>query len=66
MPEPDRARLRAIRRGEVDLDEVLAELASVEARLVDRQDSPAVPAEPDRAWVDDWLHRAHVGYRAAG
>ncbi|WP_236832037.1 DNA polymerase beta superfamily protein [Blastococcus sp. KM273128] len=66
VPEPDRSRLRAVRRGEVRLDEVLDEVAAVESRLVDLQDSPAVPAEPDRAWVDDWLHRAHLAYWAGG
>jgi hypothetical protein len=62
VPEPERSRLRTVRRGEVPLAEVLAGLADAEVRLVDLQDSAAVPAEPDRAWVDEWLHRAHLAY----
>ena len=34
--------------------------ASEEARRL--SGSPAVPAEPDRRWVDDWLHRSHLNY----
>ena len=47
------------------LAEVLAAVDAGERRLVALRDSPAVPAEPDTGWVDDWLHRAHLAYRAA-
>lgn len=62
VPEPDRAYLRAIRRGEVPLPEVLAAIAAAERRLVDLRTSATVPAEPDRGWVDDWLHRSYLAY----
>jgi hypothetical protein len=62
VPEPDRAYLRAVRAGEVPLAEVLAAIRAAEARLEALRDSPAVPDQPDRAWVDDWLHRSYLGF----
>lgn len=64
VPEPDRAYLRSVRRGEVPLAEVLAAVTDAEQRLVALQDGPAVPPEPDTAWVDGWLHRSHLAYWA--
>ena len=60
VPEPDRAYLRAVRRGEVPLAEVRDAIRAAEARLEALRDSPAVPDQPDRAWVDDWLHRSYL------
>jgi hypothetical protein len=65
VPEPDRGYLRSVRRGEVALAEVLTAIADVEARLTALQTGAAVPPEPDRAWVDDWLHRSYLAYWAA-
>nr|WP_246324125.1 nucleotidyltransferase domain-containing protein [Petropleomorpha daqingensis] len=65
IPEPDRTYLRSVRRGEIALPEVLAAIADVEARLTALQTGSAVPPEPDRAWVDDWLHRSYLAYWAA-
>ncbi|MGY1695835.1 MULTISPECIES: nucleotidyltransferase domain-containing protein [unclassified Geodermatophilus] len=65
VPEPDRAYLRRVRRGEVPLAEVVAAVDDAEARLAALRDSPAVPARPDRAWVDGWLHRSYLAYWAA-
>lgn len=62
VPQPDLDRLRAIRRGEVPLAEVVAAIDAADRRLVDLRDSPHVPENPDRAWVDDWLHRSHLAY----
>ncbi len=62
VPEPDRSRLRAIRRGEVPLVDVLAAIGAAEARLVSLRSGSAVPAEPDRSWVNGWLHRSYLGY----
>lgn len=62
IAEPDLSRLRAVRRGEVELADVIAQVDEAEARLLELQASSSVPDEPDRAWVDDWLHRSHVEY----
>ncbi|HEY3903943.1 MAG TPA: nucleotidyltransferase domain-containing protein [Streptosporangiaceae bacterium] len=62
VPEPDLSYLRSVRRGEVPLDQVLATIADAEARLADLRQSPSVPEQPDRAWVDRWLHASHLTY----
>lgn len=62
VPEPERAYLRQVRRGEVRLDDVVAQVDEAEARLAALQDTSDLPAEPDRAWVDAWLHRSHLAY----
>jgi hypothetical protein len=59
VPQPDLAYLRAIRRGQVPLAEVVAAVTEAEARLAALRDAAAVPPQPDRRWVDDWLHRSH-------
>jgi RNA repair pathway DNA polymerase beta family len=62
VPEPHRAYLRSIRRGERPLAEVLDAVSDAEARLARLQDSAAMADEPDRAWVDDWLHRSYLDF----
>lgn len=62
VPQPDRDQLRAVRSGEIKLAQVLDEIEAAEHRLEGLRDSPAVPPEPDRHWVDDWLHRSHLQY----
>jgi uncharacterized protein len=64
VPQPDRARLRAVRAGKVPLAEVLDAIRAAEARLEALRESPAVPDQPDRAWVDDWLHRSYLSFWA--
>lgn len=44
--------------GEVPLREVVGAVARAEQELLALQSSSAVPREPDRSWVDGWLHRA--------
>jgi len=41
---------------------VLDAITEAETRLAQLSDSSAVPAEPDRRWVDNWLHRSHLNY----
>jgi uncharacterized protein len=62
VPEPDLSFLRAVRRGEVSLPEVLEALDKSEAELVAAGADATVPNEPDRRWGDDWLHRSHLAY----
>lgn len=62
VPEPHRSYLRAIRRGEVPLTEVVAAVADAEARLAKLREDGNVPAEPDRRWVDEWLHSSYLDY----
>jgi len=62
VPEPHRSYLRAIRRGEVPLAEVIGAVADAEARLARFRDHASVPPEPDRGRVDEWLHRSYLDY----
>jgi uncharacterized protein len=62
VPEPHRSRLRAIRRGEVALDEVIRAVDQAEQSLERLRAGSELPDQPDRAWVDDWLHRSHLDY----
>jgi uncharacterized protein len=64
VPEPDREYLRSVRRGERSLAEVLDAITEAETKLARLTESPAVPDQPDRAWVDDWLHRGHAAFWA--
>ena len=66
VPEPHCAYLRSIRRGERPLAEVLDAVADAEARLAQLRDSPAIADQPDRRWVDDWLHRSYLNFWARG
>jgi len=66
VPEPHRAYLRSIRKGERSLSEVLDAIAETETRLAQLCDSPAVPDQPDRSWVDEWLHRSYLDFWTRG
>jgi hypothetical protein len=64
VPEPHLSYLRAVRRGDVPLDEVVNAVSEAEAKLIELRESSSLPAEPDRAWVDGWLHRSYLDYWA--
>lgn len=64
VPEPHLTYLRAVRRGEVELDDVVAAVTRAEEQLDELRDASTVPDQPDRRWVDDWLHRSHLDYWA--
>jgi hypothetical protein len=62
VPEPDRNYLRQVRRGEVALKEVIAQVDQAAEHLAALRDASDLPADPDRSWVDEWLHRSHLSY----
>ncbi len=62
VPEPHRAYLLRVRRGEIPLEEVIASVNAAERTLLELRTSSAVPAQPDRAWVNGWLHRSYEEY----
>lgn len=62
IPEPDRSRLRAVRRGEVELSTVIDELDHLQDELLRLTTTGPVPDQPDHEWVDAWLHRVHLSY----
>jgi uncharacterized protein len=55
MGEPERSRVMAIRRGEIPLDETIAEIEEIERRLHVAVDESALPDEPDYAQVDEFV-----------
>ena len=55
MAEPERARVMAIRRGEVPEDEVVAEVETVERTLVSAVADSPLPPQPDHVRVDAFL-----------
>jgi hypothetical protein len=64
VPEPGLSYLRSVRSGERGLDEVIEAVTEAEAALGRLRDSADVPDEPDRAWVDGWLHRSYEEFWA--
>ena len=62
VPEPHRAYLRSVRRGEVPLAEVVVAIDDAERRLMGLREGTGLAAEPDRAWVDGWLHRSYLAH----
>jgi len=62
VPEPHREYLRSIRRGERPLAEVLDAVSETEARLARLRDSASIADQPDRSWVDGWLHRSYLDF----
>jgi len=64
VPQPHWDYLLQIRRGEVQLQEVISAVNDAEQTLLALRASEAVPAQPDRAWVNSWLHSSYEGYWA--
>jgi len=62
MREVERTRVFSVRRGEVPFNDVLTEIGELESDLADLLEASPLPAEPDRAAVDDFLVRAHTTY----
>ena len=64
VPEPHLGYLRSVRRGERPLAEVLDAIRAAEADLETLRTSASVHGQPDRRWVDDWLHRSYADFWA--
>ena len=37
-------------------------MSAAEVELTNLKESSSLPDEPDRRWVDRWLHRSHLSY----
>ena len=59
VPQPSRSRLLEVRRGEVALDEVFAELDAVVRRLERLTESAELPESPDQEAVDGFVVSAY-------
>jgi uncharacterized protein len=55
MQEPERSRVMAIRTGDVSFEDALAEIEAIEARLARAVEESALPSEPDRPAVEQFL-----------
>ncbi len=66
VPEPHRSRLMAVRRGEIALADVLAQLDDAVVALERLAATADVPAEADAAAVDAFLLSAHERFWASG
>jgi hypothetical protein len=55
---------RFVPRLDPPLAEVLDAVTGAEARLTKLRDSTAIPDQPDRRWVEDWLHRSYLDFWA--
>lgn len=66
IPEPSLSFLRSVRRGEIGLDEVITAIDDIAAELVSLTNAPSLPAQPDRVWVDHWLHRWYLDHWSEG
>jgi hypothetical protein len=59
MPEPERSRVMAIRKGERTFADTVEEIDEVERRLAEALERTELPANPDRAAVDGFLVDAY-------
>ena len=64
MPEPGRSFVMAIRRGEVDINDVLTRTGELEQQLADLKTSAPLPEVPDAARVEDWMLRTYLTDKA--
>jgi len=59
MPEPERSFILSVRKGEVELNEVLTRAGELEQRVSDLIETSPLPARPDREAVNRWLVKAY-------
>lgn len=62
IPEPELSQLRAVRSDQWPLADVLAKLADLEDELTRLGQANDLPPQPDRSWIDDWLHRSYTAF----
>jgi hypothetical protein len=65
VPQPHLGYLRSIRRGEAALGDALDAITRAETKLAQLKETAAVPDQPDRGWVDEWLHQSHLSFWAS-
>jgi len=66
VPEPHLSALREVRQGRWSLPDVLAWYDDLDAELTALAATDPLPPEPDRAWINSWLHRSYTRSWAAG
>ena len=66
VPEPQLSALREVRQGRWSLADVQSWYDDLEAELTALAATDPLPPEPDRAWINSWLHRSYTRFWAAG
>ena len=61
MPPAQREFTMAIRRGELNLDEVLSRASELEQRLAGLKVSSSLPERPETELIQDWMVRTYLG-----
>ena len=61
MPAAQQGFTMAIRRGEVDLNEVLTRAGELEQRISDLKDSSPLPERPESELIQEWMVRTYLG-----
>ena len=64
VAEPQLTALREVRQGRWSLADVLAWYDDLDAELTALAATEPLPPEPDRAWIDGWLHRSYTRFWA--
>jgi uncharacterized protein len=59
MPEPERSRVMAVRKGECSFEDTLAEIGDVELRLEASLERTTLPETPDDGAVNEFLVNAY-------
>ena len=61
MPAAQQGFTMAIRRGEVDLNEVLTRAGELEQRISDLKDTSPLPERPESELIQEWMVRTYLG-----
>ena len=60
IPDPDRSYMMAVRRGEVDLGDVLTRCGMLEKRIEDLSHSSFLRDRPDQERIEEWMIRTYL------
>ena len=61
MPAAQQGFTMAVRRGEVDLNEVLTRAGDLEQRISELKDTSPVPERPGSELIQEWMVRGYLG-----
>ncbi len=64
MPAAEREFTMAVRRGQVDLSDVLAKSSELEKRIGDLADASPLPERPDNERIESWMIRTYLDHEA--
>jgi uncharacterized protein len=62
MPDPAREFTMAVRRGELELDDVIAKTADLERRIAQLAETSPLPETPNRQRIETWMIRTYLDH----